>query len=64
MLQRRLTSQISQLQSLLLTVFGITAPQSKNQAAGLVRDEFGLHKMIVVATRIGKVSVSVKLRVC
>ncbi|XP_044739734.1 ER membrane protein complex subunit 1 isoform X2 [Chrysoperla carnea] len=55
MLQRRLTSQISQLQALLLTVFGITAPQSKNQAAGLVRDEFGLHKMIVVATRIGKV---------
>lgn len=52
----RLASQILQLRSLLLTIFGLGKPPSAGQRAGLVRDEFGLHKMIVVASSAGKVN--------
>lgn len=42
---------------MLITIFGGHIPQSPGQQAGLIRDEFGLHKIIVAATRVGKVSV-------
>lgn len=34
---------------------GLGAPPSASQKAGLVRDAFGLHKMIVAVTASGKV---------
>lgn len=52
---RRFTSQYSQLKNLVLHVLGLGAPPSATQRAGLVRDDFGLHKMIVVVTASGKV---------
>lgn len=55
MFSRRLSSQMNQLQILLTTVLGGKTPQSQSQQAGLVRDEFGLHKMIVAVTKVGKV---------
>jgi hypothetical protein len=55
MFVHRLASQLLQLRSLLLTVLGLGEPPSAGQRAGLVRDEFGLHKMIVVASSAGKV---------
>lgn len=56
MFGRRLVSQTLQFQQLLQTVFGIGDPvQPVGQRADLVRDDFGLHKMIVVATKAGKV---------
>lgn len=56
MFGRRLVSQTLQFQQLLQTVFGISDPiQPAGQRADLVRDDFGLHKMIVVATKAGKV---------
>lgn len=54
MFAHRLISQTLQLRLLLLSVLGLGDPPSAGQRAGLVRDEFGLHKMIVVATKIGK----------
>lgn len=48
MLYQRLASQAKQLSSLF---FG---GQLLSQRSGLVRDEFGLHKLIVVATSVGK----------
>lgn len=48
MLYQRLASQIKQLSGLF---FG---GQLLSQRSGLVRDEFGLHKLIVVATSVGK----------
>lgn len=48
MLYQRLLSQLKQLQTLF---FG---GQLLSQRSGLVRDEFGLHKLIVVATSVGK----------
>lgn len=56
MLWRRLVSQLLQLRSTLLTVLGLGAPLSASQQAGLVRDAFGLHKMIVAASSAGKVN--------
>jgi hypothetical protein len=56
MFVHRLASQILQLRSLLLTILGLGEPPSAGQRAGLVRDEFGLHKMIVVASSAGKVN--------
>jgi hypothetical protein len=56
MFVHRLASQVLQLQSLLLTILGLGKPPSAGQRAGLVRDEFGLHKMIVVTTSAGKVN--------
>lgn len=43
------------MRNLVLAVLGMGAPQSATQRAGLVRDSFGLHKMLVVATESGKV---------
>lgn len=48
MLYQRLLSQAKQLQTLF---FG---GQLLSERGGLVRDEFGLHKLIVVATSVGK----------
>ncbi|XP_057338793.1 ER membrane protein complex subunit 1 isoform X2 [Microplitis mediator] len=53
MFLRRLTAQMNQVRSLFQTTFDINLPQS-NQRADLVRDKFGLHKMIVVVTSAGK----------
>lgn len=55
MFVHRLASQILQLRSLVLTILGLGEPPSAGQRAGLVRDEFGLHKMIVVASSAGKI---------
>lgn len=54
-LARRLTGQVLHFRSVVLAVLGLGAPQSATQRAGLVRDSFGLHKMLVVATESGKV---------
>lgn len=54
MLWRRLCSQWLQLQSLLLTVLGVTGDSALGPA-GLVRDDFGLHKLILAVTKSGKV---------
>uniref|UniRef100_U5ER11 ER membrane protein complex subunit 1 n=1 Tax=Corethrella appendiculata TaxID=1370023 RepID=U5ER11_9DIPT len=54
-LTRRLSSQIGQLKNLVLHVFGLGTPPSKAQKAGLVRDDFGLHKMIIIVTKTGKI---------
>jgi ER membrane protein complex subunit 1 len=51
---RRFHAQFMQLKSLLLQVLGAGHP-SPSQQAGLVRDAFGLHKMIVAVTDSGKV---------
>lgn len=57
MFVRRIASQLLQLQSLLLTVLGLREPTINSQGrADLVRDQFGLHKMIVAVTSVGKVS--------
>ncbi|XP_011303674.1 ER membrane protein complex subunit 1 isoform X2 [Fopius arisanus] len=53
MMTRRVTAQFNQLKSFLQSSFGVT-PQASNQRADLVRDKFGLHKMIVVVTSAGK----------
>ncbi|XP_044011257.1 ER membrane protein complex subunit 1 isoform X2 [Aphidius gifuensis] len=50
MMIRRMTAQFHQLVSLFLTI-----PQQSNQREDLVRDKFGLHKMIVAATTAGKI---------
>lgn len=57
MFVRRISAQANQVKILLQTVFGVI-PQLSSQRADLVRDQFGLHKMIVVATSAGKVSYS------
>lgn len=56
MLTRRLSSQVKQLQLLLFTVLGGKTHKSAAQEADLIRDEFGLHKIIVAATKTGTVS--------
>lgn len=56
MFVHRLASQILQLRSLVLTILGLGEPPSAGQRAGLVRDEFGLHKMVVVVSSAGKVN--------
>ncbi|XP_058813802.1 ER membrane protein complex subunit 1-like isoform X2 [Topomyia yanbarensis] len=53
-LQRRITSQISHVKNLVLHVLGLGPAPSKAQKAGLVRDDFGLHKMLIVVTSSGK----------
>lgn len=55
MLARRVTSQLLQLQALVLTVLGLKEPTITNGRADLVRDDFGLHKIIVAVTSVGKV---------
>lgn len=54
-LVRRIISQIMQVRNLVLTVMGLGQPPSASQKAGLVRDAFGLHKMMVIVTASGKV---------
>lgn len=51
----RITSQILHFKSLFLHVMGLGAKPSDTQKAGLVRDAFGLHKMLVILTKSGKV---------
>lgn len=48
-------SQALQLQHLVQTVLGLPDSLQPLQRTDLVRDDFGLHKMIVVATKSGKV---------
>lgn len=52
---RRITSQILQIKNLILNTIGLGAPPSASQKAGLVRDAFGLHKIIIAVTGLGKV---------
>ncbi|XP_073827730.1 ER membrane protein complex subunit 1 isoform X1 [Musca autumnalis] len=51
----RIGSQVMHFKSLLLHVIGLGAKPSATQKAGIVRDAFGLHKMLVVLTKSGKV---------
>ncbi|XP_063227505.1 ER membrane protein complex subunit 1 isoform X2 [Bacillus rossius redtenbacheri] len=55
MFVHRIASQLFQLRAALLAVLGMGDSQSDGDRAGLVRDEFGLHKVIVAATASGKV---------
>lgn len=52
---RRITTQALQIKSLFLHVIGLGPPPTDTQRAGLVRDSFGLHKMLVILTRSGKI---------
>lgn len=52
---RRLVSQSMQLQNLFLTVAGLRGASSLRDKEGLIRDDFGLHKLIVVVTAAGKI---------
>ncbi|KAH8369163.1 hypothetical protein KR009_003087 [Drosophila setifemur] len=52
---RRITTQAVQIRSLFLHVVGLGPPPTDTQRAGLVRDSFGLHKMLVLLTQSGKV---------
>lgn len=54
-MQRRISNQIAHVKNLVLHVLGLGPAPSKAQRAGLVRDDFGLHKMLVVVTTSGKV---------
>ncbi|XP_055903168.1 ER membrane protein complex subunit 1 isoform X2 [Eupeodes corollae] len=51
---RRITGQSALAKSLFLHVMGFVPKQTDTQKAGLVRDSFGLHKMLVVLTKAGK----------
>lgn len=42
------------VKNIVLHVLGLGAPPSFSQKAGLVRDDFGLHKMMVILTESGK----------
>lgn len=58
MFVRRLFSQLQQLRILIATVLGvIESPSSETTGtkSNLVRDQFGLHKIIVAVTSAGKV---------
>ena len=55
MMIRRVSAQANQTKTSLQTLLGVI-PQLSNQRADLVRDKFGLHKMIVVVTSAGKVN--------
>ncbi|XP_011184855.2 ER membrane protein complex subunit 1 isoform X2 [Zeugodacus cucurbitae] len=52
---RRISTQAMQIKSIFLHVIGLGQPPTDTQKAGLVRDSFGLHKMLVVLTRSGKI---------
>lgn len=53
-LGRRLAGQVTHLRNTVLAVLGLGALPSATQQAGLVRDAFGLHKMLVILTASGK----------
>lgn len=50
----RLHSQYNVVKNIVLHVLGLGPPPSFSQRAGLVRDDFGLHKMMVIMTQSGK----------
>lgn len=50
----RLHSQYGVVKNIVLHVLGLGPPPSFSQRAGLVRDDFGLHKMMVIMTKSGK----------
>lgn len=52
---RRISTQAMQIKCIFLHVIGLGQPPTDTQRAGLVRDSFGLHKMLVVLTRSGKI---------
>ncbi|EDV92916.1 GH19025 [Drosophila grimshawi] len=52
---RRITAQALQMKSMFLHLIGLGPPPTDTQRAGLVRDSFGLHKMLVLLTRAGKI---------
>lgn len=55
MFLRRIMSQVLQVRSLLLTIVSLgESTPSTGLLADLVRDQFGLHKMIVAVTSVGK----------
>lgn len=57
MLTRRLSSQLLQLKTLISTVIGLaSSSKMADGRAELVRDTFGLHKIIVAVTKSSKVS--------
>jgi ER membrane protein complex subunit 1 len=51
---RRLHSQYGLVKNIVLHLLGLGPPPSFSQRAGLVRDDFGLHKMMVIMTESGK----------
>lgn len=51
---RRLHSQYGTVKNIVLHLLGLGPPPSFSQRAGLVRDDFGLHKMMVILTKSGK----------
>ncbi|XP_076628542.1 ER membrane protein complex subunit 1 isoform X2 [Colletes latitarsis] len=53
MMFRRVSSQFKQAKAFAQSVLSLT-PQQSNQRTDLVRDKFGLHKMIVLVTSAGK----------
>lgn len=57
MFVRRLFSQFQQLRMLFATVLGVIESPSETDGtkSNLVRDQFGLHKIIVAVTGAGKV---------
>lgn len=54
-LTRRLHSQYTMVKNIVLHVVGLGPPPSFSERAGLVRDDFGLHKMMVIMTKTGKI---------
>ncbi|XP_034941142.1 ER membrane protein complex subunit 1 isoform X2 [Chelonus insularis] len=54
MIMRRLTAQFNQIKSFVQSAFDMNNQQS-NQRVDLVRDKFGLYKMIVAVTSAGKI---------
>lgn len=54
MMFRRVSSQLKQARTFFQSILSLT-PQQSNQRTDLVRDKFGLHKMIVLVTSTGKV---------
>ncbi|XP_055697417.1 ER membrane protein complex subunit 1 isoform X2 [Phlebotomus papatasi] len=51
---RRLTTQVHQAKNIFLTVLGLGSLSTSSNVDLLVRDSFGLHKMIVILTSSGK----------
>lgn len=51
---RRIVSQSLQLQNLFFTVMDLRRTSAMNEKESLIRDDFGLHKIIVVITKPGK----------
>uniref|UniRef100_A0A1L8D9I9 ER membrane protein complex subunit 1 n=2 Tax=Nyssomyia neivai TaxID=330878 RepID=A0A1L8D9I9_9DIPT len=51
---RRLTSQVYQIKNIFLTVLGLGSLSQSSNVDILVRDSFGLHKVIVILTASGK----------